>query len=79
MSLQSAILNQYKMLSGEEVSEVIAALMAAGHVVINGIRLRIRTARENGGSRIIEVKRLIPTEAPPASATQRISLVESVR
>jgi len=37
MSLQSAILNHFhKVLSGEEVAEVLEALTAAGHVVING-------------------------------------------
>ena len=35
-SLQSAILAHHKTLSGEEVAEVLAALTAAGHVVING-------------------------------------------
>jgi len=37
MSLQSAILNHFrKMLSGEEVAEVLEALTKAGHVVVNG-------------------------------------------
>lgn len=37
MSLQSAILSHFhKMLSGEEVAEVLEALTAAGHVVVNG-------------------------------------------
>ena len=36
MSLQSAILNHHKMLSVEEVAEVLEALTAAGHVVVNG-------------------------------------------
>ena len=36
MSLQSAILNHFhKMLSGEEVAEVLEALTKAGHVVVN--------------------------------------------
>jgi PIN domain len=37
MSLQSAILSHFhKVLSGEEVAEVLEALTAAGHVVVNG-------------------------------------------
>ncbi len=37
MSLQSAILSHFhKMLSGQEVAEVLEALRAAGHVVVNG-------------------------------------------
>jgi PIN domain-containing protein len=37
MSLQSAILSHFhKMLSGEEVAEVLKELTAAGHVVVNG-------------------------------------------
>lgn len=37
MSLQSAILSHFhKMLSGKEVVEVLEALTAAGHVVVNG-------------------------------------------
>lgn len=37
MSLQSAILSHFhKMLSGEDVAEVLGALTAAGHVVVNG-------------------------------------------
>ena len=36
-SLQSAILSHFhKLLSGEEVAEVLKALTAAGHVVVNG-------------------------------------------
>ncbi len=37
MSLQSAILSHFhKMISGEEVAEVLEALTAAGYVVVNG-------------------------------------------
>ena len=37
LSLRSAILNHFhKMLSGEDVAEVLGALTAAGHVVVNG-------------------------------------------
>jgi hypothetical protein len=37
MSLQSAILSHFhKVLSGEEVAEVLEALIATGHVVVNG-------------------------------------------
>ena len=39
-SLQSAILSHFrKMLSGEEVAEVLEALIAAGHVVANGTKV----------------------------------------
>ena len=36
MSLQSAILSHFHKLSGKEVAEVLEALTAAGHVVVNG-------------------------------------------
>jgi hypothetical protein len=38
-SLQGAILNFHKMLTAEEVEEVIKALTAAGHVVVDGKKI----------------------------------------
>jgi hypothetical protein len=45
MSLQSAILSHFhKGLAGVEVAEVLEALIAAGHVVVNGKKIMYPTA-----------------------------------